>query len=168
MGRQRFGTVADVTKVVCPGSFDPVTNGHLDIIERSSQLFDEVVAAVLVNENKASLFSLDERMEMLGEATAHLSNVKVDSFRGLLVNYCQANGIAAIVKGLRAVSDFDYELQMAQMNDRLSGVDTMFIPTSPEYSYLASSLVKEVAKGGGDVTGLVPDHVLARLNEHFA
>jgi pantetheine-phosphate adenylyltransferase len=157
-----------VTKVVCPGSFDPVTNGHLDIIERSSQLFDEVVAAVLVNENKASLFTLDERMEMLGEATAHLPNVKVDSFRGLLVNYCRANGIAAIVKGLRAISDFDYELQMAQMNDRLTGVDTLFIPTSPEYSYLASSLVKEVAKGGGDVKGLVSDRVLARLNERFA
>jgi len=157
-----------VTNVVCPGSFDPVTNGHLDIIERSSQLFDEVVAAVLVNENKASLFTLEERMEMLGEATSHLPNVEVDSFRGLLVNYCQANGIAAVVKGLRAVSDFDYELQMAQMNDRLSGVDTLFIPTSPEYSYLASSLVKEVAKGGGDVKGLVPDRVLARLNERFA
>ncbi len=168
MARQRFGTVADVTKVVCPGSFDPVTNGHLDIIGRSSRLFDEVVVAVLVNENKASLFTLDERLDMLGKATAKFPNVTVDSFKGLLVDFCRERGIAAIVKGLRAVSDFDYELQMAQMNDRLSGVDTMFIPTSPEYSYLASSLVKEVAKGGGDVTGLVPDHVLAELNDRFA
>jgi pantetheine-phosphate adenylyltransferase len=156
-----------VTKVVCPGSFDPVTNGHLDIIERSSHLFDEVVVAVLVNENKAGLFSIEERIEMLGEATSSLPNITVDSFQGLLVDFCRDRGIAAIVKGLRAVSDFDYELQMAQMNDRLSGVDTLFIPTSPAYSYLASSLVKEVAKGGGDVTGLVPNHVLARLNERF-
>jgi pantetheine-phosphate adenylyltransferase len=156
-----------VTKVVCPGSFDPVTNGHLDIIGRSSRLFDEVVVAVLVNENKASLFTLDERLNMLATATAQFPNVSVDSFKGLLVDFCRDRGIAAIVKGLRAVSDFDYELQMAQMNDRLSGVDTMFIPTSPEYSYLASSLVKEVARGGGDVTGLVPDHVLAELNARF-
>lgn len=156
-----------MTKVVCPGSFDPVTNGHLDIIERSSHLFDEVVVAVLVNENKAGLFSIEERIEMLGEATSSLPNITVDSFQGLLVDFCRDRGIAAIVKGLRAVSDFDYELQMAQMNDRLSGVDTLFIPTSPAYSYLASSLVKEVAKGGGDVTGLVPNHVLARLNERF-
>ncbi|MFL6089177.1 MAG: pantetheine-phosphate adenylyltransferase [Aeromicrobium sp.] len=156
-----------MTTVVCPGSFDPVTNGHLDIIERASHLFDEVVVAVLVNENKSGLFTIDERIEMLGESTASLPNIKLDSFKGLLVEFCRARGITAIVKGLRAVSDFDYELQMAQMNDRLSGVDTLFIPTSPAYSYLASSLVKEVAKGGGDVSGLVPDHVLARLNERF-
>jgi pantetheine-phosphate adenylyltransferase len=156
-----------VTKVVCPGSFDPVTNGHLDIIGRSSRLFDEVVVAVLVNENKTGLFTLDERLEMLGSATAHLPNVTLDSFRGLLVDFCTAHDVAAVVKGLRAVSDFDYELQMAQMNNRLSGVDTLFIPTSPDYSYLASSLVKEVAKGGGDVSGLVPDEVVGRLNERF-
>lgn len=156
-----------MTKVVCPGSFDPVTNGHIDIIGRASHLFDEVVVAALVNENKSSLFTLEERLGMLGEATADLPNVTVASFRGLLVDFCVANDISAIVKGLRAVSDFDYELQMAQMNDRLTGVDTLFIPTSPEYSYLASSLVKEVAKGGGDVSGLVPDLVLARLTEHF-
>jgi len=157
-----------VTRVVCPGSFDPVTNGHIDIIGRASRLFDEVVVAALVNENKASLFTLEERMEMLGEATGDLPNVTVASFRGLLVDFCTANDIAAIVKGLRAISDFDYELQMAQMNDRLTGVDTLFIPTSPEYSYLASSLVKEVAKGGGDVTGLVPDFVRERMFERFA
>lgn len=157
-----------MTKVVCPGSFDPVTNGHIDIIGRASRLFDEVVVAVLVNENKASLFTLDERLDMLGVATANFPNVTVASFRGLLVDFCQANGIAAVVKGLRAVSDFDYELQMAQMNDRLTGVDTLFIPTSPDYSYLASSLVKEVAKGGGDVTGLVPDDVVAQLKARFS
>jgi pantetheine-phosphate adenylyltransferase len=156
-----------MTKVVCPGSFDPVTNGHLDIIGRASRLFDEVVVAALVNENKASLFTLDERLEMLGEATAELPNVTVASFRGLLVEFCSANDVNAIVKGLRAVSDFDYELQMAQMNDRLTGVDTLFIPTSPDYSYLASSLVKEVAKGGGDVTGLVPDFVQQRMLDRF-
>lgn len=156
-----------MTKVVCPGSFDPVTNGHLDIIGRASHLFDEVVVAVLINEKKTGLFTLDERLEMLGAATDHLPNITLASFQGLLVDFCTANGIAAIAKGLRAVSDFDYELQMAQMNDRLSGVDTLFIPTSPEYSYLASSLVKEVAKGGGDVSGLVPDEVVGRLNERF-
>ena len=156
-----------MTKVVCPGSFDPVTNGHLDIIGRASRLFDDVVVAVLVNENKTGLFTLDDRLEMLGNATSHLPNITLASFRGLLVDFCTANDIAAVVKGLRAISDFDYELQMAQMNDRLSGVDTLFIPTSPEYSYLASSLVKEVAKGGGDVSGLVPDEVVGRLNERF-
>lgn len=156
-----------MTKVVCPGSFDPVTNGHLDIVGRASRLFDEVVVAVLVNRSKKSLFSLEERIAMLREATAHLPNVTVDSFEGLLVDFCTEHGISAIVKGLRAVSDFDYELQMAQMNGSLTDVDTVFIPTSPEYSFLASSLVKEVAKGGGDVSGLVPDFVLERMTEAF-
>jgi len=156
-----------VTKVVCPGSFDPVTNGHLDIIERSSRLFDEVVVAVLVNENKRGLFSIDERLELIGEATAHLPNVSTASFAGLLVDFCTQNGIDAIVKGLRAVTDFDYELQMAQMNGSLTDVDTVFIPTSPEYSFLASSLVKEVAKHGGDVSALVPPVVLDRLKTAF-
>ena len=157
-----------MTKVVCPGSFDPVTNGHLDIVGRASRLFDEVVVAVLVNEKKASLFSLEERLDMLGKATSHLPNVTVGSFQGLLVDFCVENGVAAIVKGLRAVSDFDYELQMAQMNGSLTDVDTVFIPTSPEYSFLASSLVKEVAKGGGDVSKLVPDFVLDLMKERFA
>jgi pantetheine-phosphate adenylyltransferase len=157
-----------MTKVVCPGSFDPVTNGHLDIIGRASRLFDEVVVAVLVNESKASLFSLEERLDMLSRATSDLPNVTVASFRGLLVDFCSANGVQAIVKGLRAVSDFDYELQMAQMNGMLTNVDTVFIPTSPEYSFLASSLVKEVAKGGGDVSPLVPDFVLDLMKERFA
>jgi pantetheine-phosphate adenylyltransferase len=152
-----------MTKVVCPGSFDPVTNGHLDIINRASRLFDEVVVAVLVNENKASMFTLEERLDMLSRATSDLANVTVASFRGLLVNFCSENGVQAIVKGLRAVSDFDYELQMAQMNHRLTGLETFFVATNPEYSFLSSSLVKEVARWGGDVGGLVPDAVLARL-----
>jgi pantetheine-phosphate adenylyltransferase len=148
---------------VCPGSFDPVTNGHLDIVGRAADLFDEVTVAVLVNESKAGLFTVDERMDMLSEAVTEFANVKVASFHGLLVDFCTANGIAAIVKGLRAVSDFDYELQMAQMNKSLAAVETVFVPTSPEYSFLASSLVKEVARFGGDVSGLVPVHVLDRL-----
>jgi pantetheine-phosphate adenylyltransferase len=153
---------------VCPGSFDPVTHGHLDIIARASALFDQVTVAVLVNPAKRGLFSVDERMDMLRSVTTHLPNIKVDCFEGLLVDYCTAHQVAAIVKGLRAVSDFDYELQMAQMNGRLSGVDTVFVPTSPEWSYLASSLVKEVAGLGGDVAGLVPDLVLDRLLARLA
>lgn len=152
-----------MTKVVCPGSFDPVTNGHLDIIGRADRLFDEVTVAVLVNESKRGLFPVEERLELLREVTKEFDNVIIDTFDGLLVDFCTARGIAAIVKGLRAVSDFDYELQMAQMNSNLTDVDTLFIPTSPEYSFLASSLVKEVAKHGGDVSGLVPPLVLEHL-----
>jgi pantetheine-phosphate adenylyltransferase len=157
-----------MTKVVCPGSFDPVTNGHLDIVERSARLFDEVVVAVLVNQNKQGLFTIDERLALLDRATAHLPNVTTASFTGLLVDFCTGNGIDAIVKGLRAVTDFDYELQMAQMNGSLTDVDTVFIPTSPEYSFLASSLVKEVAKHGGDVSGLIPGFVNDELKKKFA
>ena len=157
-----------MTSVVCPGSFDPVTNGHLDIFERAARLFDDVVVAVLVNENKQGLFSIDERLALLDDATAHLPNVTTASFKGLLVDFCTERGIDAIAKGLRAVTDFDYELQMAQMNGSLTEVDTVFIPTSPEWSYLASSLVKEVAKHGGDVSGLVPPNVLTQLTAKFA
>jgi pantetheine-phosphate adenylyltransferase len=148
---------------VCPGSFDPVTNGHLDIIGRAAHLYDEVVVAVFVNQSKSTVFSLDERREMLAEVTAQWDNVRIDSFHGLVVDYCRANEIPVIVKGLRAVSDFDYELQMAQMNRGLAGIDTLFMPTNPEYSFLASSLVKEIAKWGGDVSSLVPPNVLKRL-----
>ncbi|MHA6784491.1 pantetheine-phosphate adenylyltransferase [Pseudonocardia saturnea] len=155
-------------RAVCPGSFDPVTNGHLDIIGRTAPLFDEVVVAVLVNKSKKSMFTLEERMEMLTEQTAQWPGVRVDSFHGLLVDYCRAHGIRAIVKGIRAVSDFDYELQMAQMNHRLSGVDTLFMPTGPEFSFIASSLVKEVATYGGDVAHLLPDAVHRRLLERIA
>jgi pantetheine-phosphate adenylyltransferase len=152
-----------VRRVVCPGSFDPVTNGHVDVIGRAAELHDEVVVAVLVNPAKRTLFELDERIAMLEEVTALMPNVRVDSWHGLLVDYCSAHGIPAIVKGLRAVSDFDYELQMAQMNYRLASVETLFVTTNPLYSYLSSSLVKEVARYGGDVAGLVPESVLRRL-----
>jgi pantetheine-phosphate adenylyltransferase len=159
------GSAAKVRRALCPGSFDPVTNGHLDIIERAARLYDEVVVAVFVNESKSSLFSVDERYAMLTEVTAQHPNVSIDTFEGLVVDYCRANDIPVIVKGLRAVSDFDYELQMAQMNRGLAGVDTLFMPTNPEYSFLASSLVKEIAKWGGDVASLVPPSVLDRLIE---
>jgi pantetheine-phosphate adenylyltransferase len=157
-----------VRRAVCPGSFDPVTNGHLDIVQRAASLFDEVVVAVGVNKSKSRLFTADERIDMLKEAVGHLPNVTVDSFTGLLTTFCQERGIQAIVKGLRAVSDFDYELQMAQMNSSLTEVETVFVPTSPEYSFLASSLVKEVAAFGGDVSGLVPGFVLERLTTRLA
>ena len=156
-------------RAVCPGSFDPVTHGHLDIIERSSRLFDEVVVAVGVNASKSRLFTADERIAMLERACGHLGNVRVDGFSGLLTSYCLDHDVTAIVKGLRAVGDFDYELQMAQMNSRLAPrVETVFMPTSPEHSFLASSLVKEVAGFGGDVSALVPGFVLDALTERLA
>jgi pantetheine-phosphate adenylyltransferase len=157
-----------MARAVCPGSYDPVTNGHIDIVERAAGLFDEVVVAVLINRTKQGLFTVDERIEMLREVTAHLPNVRVDSWHGLLVDYCRQHGIAVIAKGLRAVSDFDYELQMAQMNQQLSGVETMFMPTNPLWSFLSSSLMKEVAAYGGDVAHLVPASVHQRLLARFA
>jgi pantetheine-phosphate adenylyltransferase len=150
-------------KAVCPGSFDPITNGHLDVIERASGLFDEVTIAVLVNSSKSGLFTIEERIKMAKDASAHLPNVKVDTWSGLLVDYCKTNDIRAIVKGLRAVSDFDYELQMAQMNLQLKGVDTLLMATKPAYSFLSSSLVREIARYGGDVSALVPAGVLNAL-----
>ena len=155
-------------RAVCPGSFDPVTLGHLDIVGRASSLFDEVVVAVGVNQSKSRMFTADERIAMLERACAGFDNVRVASFTGLLTDFCRANEVNAIVKGLRAVSDFDYELQMAQMNASLADeVDTVFVPTAPEYSFLASSLVKEVARFGGDVSRFVPGFVhealIARL-----
>jgi pantetheine-phosphate adenylyltransferase len=150
-------------RAVCPGSFDPVTNGHLDIVGRASRLFDEVIIGVLINQHKSGLFTIEERIEMLREVTASYGNVRVESFRGLLVDFCRDQQAAVVVKGLRAVSDFDYELQMAQMNIGLSGVETLFMPTNPLYSFLSSSLVKEVAKWGGDVSPHVPDLVGERL-----
>jgi pantetheine-phosphate adenylyltransferase len=157
-----------VKRAVCPGSFDPVTNGHLDIVERAATLFDEVVVAVGVNKSKNRLFSPEERLAMLEHATAGLPNVRVAGFTGLLTTFCQEVDATAIVKGLRAVSDYEYELQMAQMNASLTGIETVFVPTSPEWSFLASSLVKEVAAFGGDVSRLVPDFVLAPLLEKLA
>jgi pantetheine-phosphate adenylyltransferase len=155
-------------RVVCPGSFDPVTNGHLDIIGRAARLYDEVVVAVLVNASKAGLFSIDERLEMLREVTRPYPNVRVEAFQGLLVDFCKANDIDAVVKGIRAASDFDYELQMAQMNVGLAGVETLFMATNPLYSFVSSSLIKDVAKWGGDVTQHVPELVAARLHERLA
>jgi pantetheine-phosphate adenylyltransferase len=153
-----------IRRAVCPGSFDPVTLGHLDIVERASKIYDEVTVAVLVNKQKSSLYSVEERMQLLTEVTRDYGNVVVDSFHGLLVDYCRAKGIPVIVKGLRAISDFDYELQMAQMNLSLAAVETLFMTTNPLYSFLSSSLVKEVATYGGDVAGLVPPLVLESLN----
>ncbi|WP_212816355.1 pantetheine-phosphate adenylyltransferase [Polymorphospora rubra] len=150
-------------RAVCPGSFDPVTNGHLDIVGRSSRLFDEVIVGVLINQSKQGLFTVDERIELLREVTADYPNVRVESFRGLLVDFCRAQEASVVVKGLRAVSDFDYELQMAQMNIGLAGVETLFMPTNPLYSFVSSSLVKEVAKWGGDVSAHLPESVLRRL-----
>jgi len=150
---------------LCPGTFDPVTNGHLDIIRRANGCFDRVVVAVLANPDKAPLFSADERVAMLKEAAADLEHVDVDSFSGLLVDYAAQHGLRIVVKGLRAVSDFDYELQMAQMNNKMAGVETFFVPTSPQWSYLSSSLIKEIVRFGGDVSGLVPPFVQDRLEE---
>lgn len=155
-------------RAVCPGSFDPITNGHLDIIERASRLYDVVHVAVLINRSKQGLFTVEERIQMIKEVTAEYGNVEVESHHGLLVDFCRQRDIPAIVKGLRAVSDFDYELQMAQMNHGLTGVETLFVPTSPTYSFLSSSLVKEVALYGGDVSHLVPESVLRRLRERIA
>jgi len=150
-------------RAVCPGSFDPVTNGHVDIVGRASRLFDEVIIGVLINQHKTGLFTIDERIDMLRAVTKPYGNVRVESFRGLLVDFCRAQDAAVVIKGLRAVSDFDYELQMAQMNIGLSGVESLFMPTNPLYSFLSSSLVKEVAKWGGDVSPYVPDLVGERL-----
>ena len=155
-------------RVVCPGSFDPVTNGHLDIFRRAARLYDEIVIAVLVNQSKAGLFTLDERLSMLREVTADIPNIRVLSFQGLLVDFCKANDIDIVIKGIRAASDFDYELQMAQMNVGLSGVETLFMATNPLYSFVSSSLIKDVAKWGGDVTVYVPHLVAARLHERLA
>ena len=148
---------------VCPGSFDPVTLGHVDILERAAVQFDEVVAAVLVNPAKQGMFSLDERLEMIAEATAHLPNVRAESGRGLVVDFVRERGLTAIVKGLRTGTDFEYELQMAQMNKHIAGVDTFFVATAPRYSFVSSSLAKEVASMGGDVSDLLPDPVNRRL-----
>jgi len=155
-------------RAVCPGSFDPITFGHLDIIERASSQFDEVIVAVLENRTKASLFSVEERMEMISKTTSKFKNVKVDSWHGLLVDYCKDNSIQAIVKGLRAVTDFDYELQMAQVNLQGSGVETMFMATAPTHSFLSSSIVKELAHFGGDVSSMVPGVVNDALKARVA
>ena len=155
-------------RVACAGSFDPVTNGHLDIIGRAARLHDEVIVVVGANQAKHGLFTVAERVEMLREVTADMKNVEVGTFTGLLVDFCKANDVTAIVKGLRAVSDFEYEMEMAQMNYRLAEVETLFIAANPAYSFLRSSLVKEICRYGGDVTSLVPGPVLERLKTRLA
>jgi pantetheine-phosphate adenylyltransferase len=152
---------------LCPGTFDPVTGGHLDVIERASRHFDGLIAAVLQNPAKDPLFSLEERMAMLKEAVASFENVEVESFSGLLVDYARERGASAVVKGLRAVSDFEYELQMAHMNRHLTDMETFFVMSDPKWSYVSSSLIKEVARYGGDVRGLLPDFVHDRLLERL-
>ena len=155
-------------RVVCPGSFDPMTAGHLDIFERAAARFDEVVVAVVHNPNKRSMFSTEERLELIEAETSHLDNVRAEAFTGLLVDFCRDNDIGLICKGLRGISDFEYELQMAQMNQRIAGVETVFLSTSPEHAYISSSLVKEVAKLGGSIDGTLPDGVQAALERRLS
>lgn len=154
-------------KAVCPGSFDPVTNGHLDVFGRAAEMYDEVTIAVLENSGKAPLFTVAERISFLENAVKIWPNIKVTTFSGLLVDFCKKAEIGVIVKGLRAVSDFDYELQMAQMNYRLAKVETAFVATNPEYGYLSSSLIKEISRHGGDIAGLVPAEIQAALIEKY-
>ena len=155
-------------RAVCPGSFDPITYGHLDIIERASAQFDEVIVAVGNNRSKEGYFTVEERMQMIAETTKKFGNVKVDSWKGLLGDYCKANKVDVIIKGLRAMSDFDYELQMAQVNLQGSGVESMFMATSPDHSFLSSSLIKELAHYNGDVSSMVPPVVNAALKAREA
>lgn len=156
-------------KAVYPGSFDPVTFGHLDIIKRASEMFDELIVAVLNNQSKTPLFSVDERVKILKEATKDIPNVKVDSFSGLLINYAKQKDLHIAVRGLRAITDFEYELQIAQTNRKLSDdeLDTIFLTTSLEYAYLSSSSVKEIAYFGGDISQCVPEFVVELINEKY-
>ncbi len=152
--------------VVYPGSFDPCTNGHLDIIDRASRLFDQVIVAVLVNHSKSPIFSAEERVAMLEQALVDYPNVKVCSFSGLLVDFMNEVGVNVIIKGIRALSDYEYEFQMALTNNALSSeIETLFIPARKDYMFLSSSLVKEVAKYGGSLSGLVPDCLISVINE---
>lgn len=158
-----------MARALCPGSFDPPTNGHIDVIERAARYFDSVVVAVIENPSKEPLFSFEQRKEMLTETLGHLDNVEIASFHGLLVDFARDHGIHVIVKGLRAVSDFEYELQMAQMNAALSpGLDTLFVTANPSWAFLSSSLVKQVAKYGGAVDGMVPPVVARALKERYS
>ncbi|HYO03922.1 MAG TPA: pantetheine-phosphate adenylyltransferase [Mycobacterium sp.] len=153
---------------VCPGSFDPVTLGHVDVFERAAAQFDEVVVAVLVNPSKSGMFTAEERIELIRESTAHLPNLRVERGSGLVVDFVKSRGLTAIVKGLRSGTDFDYELQMAQMNKHVAGVDTFFVATAPRYSFVSSSLAMEVAILGGDVSELLPEPVNVRLRAKLA
>lgn len=157
-------------KALYTGSFDPMTNGHLDIITRSSKMFDELVVGVIVNPNKNPLFTREERVAMIKEVTAHLDNVRVDSFEGLLADYVNKNQFDAVVRGLRATSDFEYEIQMAQMNACLfdKGIESLFLMTSPRYSFISSSMIKEVVSLNGCVDGLVPEIILKKIKEKYS
>ncbi|MFY2860902.1 pantetheine-phosphate adenylyltransferase [Mycobacterium sp. THU-M104] len=154
-----------MTGAVCPGSFDPVTRGHVDVFQRAAAQFDEVVVAILTNPAKHGMFDLDERIAMIEESTTHLPNLRVEAGEGLVVDFVTARGMTAIVKGLRTGTDFEYELQMAQMNKHIAGVDTFFVATAPEFSFVSSSLAKEVATLGGDVSQLLPEPVNRRMRE---
>ena len=158
-----------MSKAIYPGSFDPVTFGHLDIIKRSAEMFDEVIVGVLINNSKKPLFSAEESTEMLQQAVAQYKNVSVINFDGLLIDYMKANDISVIVRGLRAITDFDYELQIAQSNRKVSNetIDTVFLTTSIDYAYLSSSIVREYASYGTDVTDFVPEFVARRLKDRF-
>jgi pantetheine-phosphate adenylyltransferase len=153
---------------VCPGSFDPVTLGHIDVFERAAAQFDEVVVAVLVNPSKQGMFTTDERIELIRESTTHLPNLRAEAGSGLVVDFATSRGLTAIVKGLRTGTDFEYEIQMAQMNKHIAGVDTFFVATNPQYAFVSSSLAKEVATLGGDVSQLLPQPVNVRLREKLA
>ena len=164
MVTKRGGAVA-----IYPGSFDPITNGHLDLIDRGARLFDRLIVAILRNESKEPLFSVEERTEMLREVAASYPNVDVDSFHGLLVDYAADKGASVIIRGIRAISDYEYELQMALMNRRLApGIETVFLMASEDYSFISSRLVKEVISLGGDISGLVPPLVEVRLRNRVS
>ena len=154
---------------IYPGSFDPLTLGHLDVIERAAQMFDTLTVSVLNNKAKSPLFSIEERVKILQEATSHLKNVQVDSFSGLVIDYCHEKGVHVVIRGLRAITDFEYELQMAQTNSKLShgDVDTVFLTTSLEYAYLSSSGVKEIASFGGDISQCVPEFLVKPIYDKF-
>jgi pantetheine-phosphate adenylyltransferase len=157
-----------MTAALCPGSFDPPTNGHIDVVSRAATLFERVVVAVVENPSKDPLFGLDERLDLLSGVFEHLERVEIASFSGLLVDFVRQRDIDVIVKGLRAGGDFDYELQMAQMNQHLSGVETVFLPTSPRWSYVSSTLVREVARLGGSVEELLPSEVAQAVKEKLS
>ena len=160
-----IGTVTHmaIRRAVCPGSFDPVTNGHLDVFARAAKQFDEVTVAVFINSSKTSMFSVEERKELLRDVTSHIPNIIIDSFTGLVVDFCKKQQIPVIVRGLRAVTDFEYELQLSQANYELANVETMFVSTNPAVGYVSSSLVKEIARYGGDVSSMVPAPVATAL-----
>ena len=159
-----------VRRALYTGSFDPMTNGHLDIITRTAKMFDELVVGVIVNPCKKALFTIDERIEMIRQETKNLPGVTVDSFKGLLADYVNAGHFEAVIRGLRATTDFEYEIQMAQINDRLfnNGTESLFLMTNPKYSFISSSTIKEVVSLGGSAEGLVPDAILYRMKLKYA